>query len=148
MGLLATAVCGAPLPLQMTQPWAFFNGVLFHSLLRKAGAVRNIYELCGRNEDLVSRIEMMKAAIIPELMNLNEGGFRRRSPFGPHGTAGGRVLSKKKGLRGGGKSVSVVKAKKSSESKKANRSGGSGSSKAEKISPHKAKEVNGEALAH
>ncbi|CAB4066574.1 unnamed protein product [Lepeophtheirus salmonis] len=106
MALFANDACGAPFPLHMTLPWTFFDGVLFHMYLQKAASVQNLYELCDNDELLVSRVEIMKSVIIPELMN-NEYLIRypKRNIMGENGyygfLEGGRSFHKSNFLHPG-----------------------------------------------
>ena len=64
MALLANDVCGSPVPFQMTFPWTFFDGKLFHSKLIRATQARNLVELCDGRVDMAYQIERIRNVIM------------------------------------------------------------------------------------
>lgn len=66
---LANDACGVPLPWNLTNPWLFFDGKLFHLKLRMAMSFQNIRELCDDQIDLVMRIDRFRKAILEDLDN-------------------------------------------------------------------------------
>ncbi|KAL0276882.1 UNVERIFIED_CONTAM: hypothetical protein PYX00_004350 [Menopon gallinae] len=65
--LLANDACGAPIPWLMCCPWLYFDGKLFHSILSKTERVKTIWELCNHRQDIISKVERMKNAIVENL---------------------------------------------------------------------------------
>ncbi len=82
MALLANDACGAPIPGQMSLPWTFFDGKLFHSKLRRAETARNLMELCDGQMEIVYAVERMRGAILHGMM------YQYAAPAaGPHAAA-------------------------------------------------------------
>uniref|UniRef100_A0A8K9XZC7 Family with sequence similarity 120C n=1 Tax=Oncorhynchus mykiss TaxID=8022 RepID=A0A8K9XZC7_ONCMY len=88
--LLVNDVCGQPLPWEHCCPWGFFDGKLFQTKLARAGRDRlALFDMCEGQEELVSRVEKMRQAILdginftrppPPLPPLS---FLRPPPFYP-----------------------------------------------------------------
>lgn len=69
--LFVNDVCGQPLPWDHCCPWGFFDGKLFQSKLAKATRDRaSLLDMCEGQEELVSRVEKMRQAIL-EGINLS-----------------------------------------------------------------------------
>ena len=68
MALFANDACGAPIPGQMSLPWMFFDGKLFHSKLRRAETARNLMELCSGRMEIVYAVERMRGAILHDMV--------------------------------------------------------------------------------
>ncbi|XP_022533099.2 constitutive coactivator of PPAR-gamma-like protein 2 isoform X2 [Astyanax mexicanus] len=69
--LFVNDVCGQPLPWDHCCPWGFFDGKLFQSKLAKATRDRAaLLDMCEGQEELVSRVEKMRQAIL-EGINLS-----------------------------------------------------------------------------
>uniref|UniRef100_A0AAY4B763 Family with sequence similarity 120C n=1 Tax=Denticeps clupeoides TaxID=299321 RepID=A0AAY4B763_9TELE len=69
--LFVNDVCGQPLPWDHCCPWGFFDGKLFQSKLSKATRDRGaLLDMCEGQEELVSRVEKMRQAIL-EGINLS-----------------------------------------------------------------------------
>uniref|UniRef100_A0AAR2LY19 Family with sequence similarity 120C n=1 Tax=Pygocentrus nattereri TaxID=42514 RepID=A0AAR2LY19_PYGNA len=69
--LFVNDVCGQPLPWDHCCPWGFFDGKLFQSKLAKATRDRGaLLDMCEGQEELVSRVEKMRQAIL-EGINLS-----------------------------------------------------------------------------
>ncbi|KAA0706973.1 Constitutive coactivator of PPAR-gamma-like protein 2 [Triplophysa tibetana] len=69
--LFVNDVCGQPLPWDHCCPWGFFDGKLFQSKLAKATRDRaSLLDMCEGQEELVSRVEKMRQAIL-ESINLS-----------------------------------------------------------------------------
>lgn len=66
---LANDACGVPLPWNLTNPWLFFDGKLFHLKLRMAMSFQNLRELCDDQMDLVLRVDRFRKAILEDLDN-------------------------------------------------------------------------------
>lgn len=64
---LANDACGVPLPWNLTNPWLFFDGKLFHLKLRMAMSFQNLRELCDDQMDLVLRVDRFRKAILEDL---------------------------------------------------------------------------------
>uniref|UniRef100_A0A8C7D765 Family with sequence similarity 120 member C n=1 Tax=Oncorhynchus kisutch TaxID=8019 RepID=A0A8C7D765_ONCKI len=63
--LLVNDVCGQPLPWEHCCPWGFFDGKLFQTKLARAGRDRlALFDMCEGQEELVSRVEKMRQAIL------------------------------------------------------------------------------------
>ncbi|XP_016404759.1 constitutive coactivator of PPAR-gamma-like protein 2 [Sinocyclocheilus rhinocerous] len=63
--LFVNDVCGQPLPWDHCCPWGFFDGKLFQSKLAKATRDRaSLLDMCEGQEELVSRVEKMRQAIL------------------------------------------------------------------------------------
>lgn len=67
---LANDACGVPLPWNLTNPWLFFDGKLFHLKLKMSVCLQNIRELCDENLDLVMKVERCRKAILEDVENL------------------------------------------------------------------------------
>lgn len=67
---LANDACGVPLQWNMTNPWLFFDGKLFHLKLRMSVCLQNLRELCDDNLDMVMKIERCRKAIFEDIENL------------------------------------------------------------------------------
>ncbi|KAM9751626.1 constitutive coactivator of PPAR-gamma-like protein 2 isoform 2-T2 [Menidia menidia] len=69
--LLINDVCGQPLPWEHCCPWGFFDGKLFQSKLARATRDRSaLLDMCEGQEELVSKVEKMRQAIL-EGINLS-----------------------------------------------------------------------------
>ncbi|XP_030626145.1 constitutive coactivator of PPAR-gamma-like protein 2 isoform X2 [Chanos chanos] len=69
--LFVNDVCGQPLPWDHCCPWGFFDGKLFQSKLARATRDRAaLLDMCEGQEELVSRVEKMRQAIL-EGINLS-----------------------------------------------------------------------------
>ena len=64
MALMANDACGSPVPFQMTFPWTFFDGKLFHSKLIKATQARNLVELCDGRVEMAYQVERIRDIIM------------------------------------------------------------------------------------
>ena len=64
MALLANDACGSPVPFQMTFPWTYFDGKLFHSKLIKATQARNLVELCDGRVEMAYQVERIRNVIM------------------------------------------------------------------------------------
>lgn len=62
--------CGVPLPWNLTNPWLFFDGKLFHLKLRMSVGLQNLREVCDDQLDLVMKIERIRKAILEDIENL------------------------------------------------------------------------------
>uniref|UniRef100_A0AAZ3P5E5 Constitutive coactivator of PPAR-gamma-like protein 2 n=1 Tax=Oncorhynchus tshawytscha TaxID=74940 RepID=A0AAZ3P5E5_ONCTS len=63
--LLVNDVCGQPLPWEHCCPWGFFDGKLFQTKLARASRDRlALFDMCEGQEELVSRVEKMRQAIL------------------------------------------------------------------------------------
>ncbi|KAJ8017333.1 hypothetical protein DPEC_G00016780 [Dallia pectoralis] len=63
--LLVNDVCGQPLPWEHCCPWGYFDGKLFQTKLARAGRDRQaLLDMCEGQEELVSRVEKMRQAIL------------------------------------------------------------------------------------
>lgn len=67
---LANDACGVPLPWNLTNPWLFFDGKLFHLKLKMSVCLQNIRELCDENLDMVMKVERCRKAILEDVENL------------------------------------------------------------------------------
>lgn len=67
---LANDACGVPLPWNLTNPWLFFDGKLFHLKLRMAVCLQNLRELCDEQLEMVMKIERFRKAILEDVENL------------------------------------------------------------------------------
>lgn len=67
---LANDACGVPLPWNLTNPWLFFDGKLFHLKLRMAVCLQNLRELCDDQLEMVMKIERFRKAILEDVENL------------------------------------------------------------------------------
>uniref|UniRef100_A0A3P8VIF8 Family with sequence similarity 120 member C n=1 Tax=Cynoglossus semilaevis TaxID=244447 RepID=A0A3P8VIF8_CYNSE len=69
--LFINDVCGQPLPWEHCCPWGFFDGKLFQSKLARASRDRAaLLDMCEGQEELVSKVEKMRQAIL-EGINLS-----------------------------------------------------------------------------
>ncbi|XP_057716704.1 constitutive coactivator of PPAR-gamma-like protein 2 isoform X1 [Corythoichthys intestinalis] len=69
--LFINDVCGQPLPWEHCCPWGFFDGKLFQSKLARAARDRAaLLDMCEGQEELVSKVEKMRQAIL-EGVNLS-----------------------------------------------------------------------------
>uniref|UniRef100_G3P8N7 Family with sequence similarity 120C n=1 Tax=Gasterosteus aculeatus aculeatus TaxID=481459 RepID=G3P8N7_GASAC len=69
--LFINDVCGQPLPWEHCCPWGFFDGKLFQSKLSRAARDRSaLLDMCEGQEELVSKVEKMRQAIL-EGINLS-----------------------------------------------------------------------------
>ncbi|XP_072305003.1 constitutive coactivator of PPAR-gamma-like protein 2 [Eucyclogobius newberryi] len=69
--LFINDVCGQPLPWEHCCPWGFFDGKLFQSKLSRASRDRAaLLDMCEGQEELVSKVEKMRQAIL-EGINLS-----------------------------------------------------------------------------
>ncbi|XP_062396735.1 constitutive coactivator of PPAR-gamma-like protein 2 [Sardina pilchardus] len=69
--LFVNDVCGQPLPWEHCCPWGFFDGKLFQSKLARSTRDRAaLLDMCEGQEELVSRVEKMRQAIL-EGINLS-----------------------------------------------------------------------------
>uniref|UniRef100_A0A8C5A699 Family with sequence similarity 120C n=1 Tax=Gadus morhua TaxID=8049 RepID=A0A8C5A699_GADMO len=69
--LFVNDVCGQPLPWEHCCPWGFFDGKLFQSKLARAARDRAaLLDMCEGQEELVSRVDKMRQAIL-EGINLS-----------------------------------------------------------------------------
>lgn len=64
---LANDACGVPLPWNLTNPWLFFDGKLFHLKLRMAMSFQNLRELCDDQLDIVMKVDRFRKAIMEDL---------------------------------------------------------------------------------
>jgi hypothetical protein len=64
MAMLANDACGAPLPWQLTCPWNFFDGKIFHLKLLKATSGRPLLEVCDGEVQQLVEVERMRDAIL------------------------------------------------------------------------------------
>lgn len=64
---LANDACGVPLPWNLTNPWLFFDGKLFHLKLRMALSFQNLRELCDDQLDIVMKVDRFRKAIMEDL---------------------------------------------------------------------------------
>jgi hypothetical protein len=71
---LANDACGVPLPWNLTNPWLFFDGKLFHLKLRMALGLQNLRELCDDQLDMVMKIERFRKAVLEDIENLVQLG--------------------------------------------------------------------------
>uniref|UniRef100_H2V7R9 Family with sequence similarity 120 member C n=1 Tax=Takifugu rubripes TaxID=31033 RepID=H2V7R9_TAKRU len=63
--LFVNDVCGQPLPWEHCCPWGFFDGKLFQSKLARAARDRSaLLDMCEGQEELVSKVEKMRQAIL------------------------------------------------------------------------------------
>ncbi|ESO82329.1 hypothetical protein LOTGIDRAFT_223375 [Lottia gigantea] len=62
--IFANDVCGAPIPWNMSCPWLFFDGKLFHFKLLKANNNTPLIDMCDGQVDQVLRVERMRQAIL------------------------------------------------------------------------------------
>uniref|UniRef100_A0A671VC42 Family with sequence similarity 120 member C n=1 Tax=Sparus aurata TaxID=8175 RepID=A0A671VC42_SPAAU len=63
--LFINDVCGQPLPWEHCCPWGFFDGKLFQSKLARAARDRAaLLDMCEGQEELVSKVEKMRQAIL------------------------------------------------------------------------------------
>lgn len=67
---LANDACGVPLPWNLTNPWLFFDGKLFHLKLRMSVCLQNLRELCDEQLEMVMKIERFRKAILEDIENL------------------------------------------------------------------------------
>ncbi|CRK95071.1 CLUMA_CG008549, isoform A [Clunio marinus] len=67
---LANDACGVPLPWNLTNPWLFFDGKLFHLKLRMAVCLQNLRELCDDQLEMVMKIERFRKAILEDVENM------------------------------------------------------------------------------
>lgn len=81
---LANDACGVPLPWNLTNPWLFFDGKLFHLKLRMAVCLQNLRELCDDQLEMVMKIERFRKAILEDVENLvpHNGKFKILVFFG------------------------------------------------------------------
>jgi hypothetical protein len=63
----ANDACGVPLPWNLTNPWLFFDGKLFHLKLRMAMSYQNLRELCDDQIELVMRVDRFRKAVLEDL---------------------------------------------------------------------------------
>lgn len=70
---MANDACGVPLPWNLTNPWLFFDGKLFHLKLRMSVCLQNLRELCDDQLELVMKIERFRKAILEDVENLVPG---------------------------------------------------------------------------
>uniref|UniRef100_A0A672I7M4 Family with sequence similarity 120C n=1 Tax=Salarias fasciatus TaxID=181472 RepID=A0A672I7M4_SALFA len=69
--LFINDVCGQPLPWEHCCPWGFFDGKLFQSKLARSARDRAaLLDMCEGQEELVSKVEKMRQAIL-EGINLS-----------------------------------------------------------------------------
>ena len=61
---LANDACGAPVPWQLTCPWEFFDGKIFHLKLIKSVAGSPLLEVCDNNVQHLVEVERMRDAIL------------------------------------------------------------------------------------
>uniref|UniRef100_A0A3B3ZXH4 Uncharacterized protein n=1 Tax=Periophthalmus magnuspinnatus TaxID=409849 RepID=A0A3B3ZXH4_9GOBI len=81
--LFVNDVCGQPLPWEHCCPWGFFDGKLFQSKLSRASRDRAaLLDMCEGQEELVSKVEKMRQAIL-EGINLSRPGFYPIPPLYP-----------------------------------------------------------------
>ena len=64
---LANDACGVPIPWEMTNPWLFFDGKLFHLKLRMALSFQNLRELCEEQLDIVMKVDRFRKAIMEDI---------------------------------------------------------------------------------
>lgn len=64
---LANDACGVPLPWNLTNPWLFFDGKLFHLKLRMAMSFQNLRELCDDQLDIVMKVDRFRKAVMEDL---------------------------------------------------------------------------------
>ncbi|KAL7024163.1 hypothetical protein ACKWTF_012928 [Chironomus riparius] len=67
---LANDACGVPLPWNLTNPWLFFDGKLFHLKLRMSVGLQNLREVCDDQLDMVMKIERFRKAILEDIETL------------------------------------------------------------------------------
>lgn len=86
---LANDACGVPLPWNLTNPWLFFDGKLFHLKLRMALSFQNLRELCDDQLDIVMKVDRFRKAImedldsniVPQDQMLQRGMYQGGAPF-------------------------------------------------------------------
>lgn len=61
---LANDACGAPIPWQVTCPWEFFDGKIFHLKLIKAVGGSPLLEVCDNKVQHLVEVERMRDAIL------------------------------------------------------------------------------------
>ena len=61
---LANDACGAPIPWQVTCPWEFFDGKIFHLKLIKAAGGSPLLEVCDNKVQHLVEVERMRDAIL------------------------------------------------------------------------------------
>jgi hypothetical protein len=64
MATLANDACGSPIPVNLTRPWDFFDGKIFHLKLLKASSGSPLIEVCDQQMDQLIQVERLKEAII------------------------------------------------------------------------------------
>ncbi|XP_078677653.1 constitutive coactivator of PPAR-gamma-like protein 1 homolog isoform X9 [Branchiostoma floridae x Branchiostoma belcheri] len=67
--MFANEACGAPVVWELTCPWLFFDGKLFHTKLLKSSANKPLRELCDGQMDQVAKVERMRQSILEGLTN-------------------------------------------------------------------------------
>ncbi|XP_078595433.1 constitutive coactivator of PPAR-gamma-like protein 1 homolog isoform X7 [Branchiostoma floridae x Branchiostoma japonicum] len=67
--MFANEACGAPIVWELTCPWLFFDGKLFHTKLLKSSANKPLRELCDGQMDQVAKVERMRQSILEGLTN-------------------------------------------------------------------------------
>uniref|UniRef100_A0A096LR97 Family with sequence similarity 120 member C n=1 Tax=Poecilia formosa TaxID=48698 RepID=A0A096LR97_POEFO len=88
--LFINDVCGQPLPWEHCCPWGFFDGKLFQSKLARAARDRAaLLDMCEGQEELVSKVEKMRQAILegipmPLYPPRPMGGMPPHHPHHPH----------------------------------------------------------------
>lgn len=65
--LLVNDACGAPVPWLMCCPWLYIDGKLLQHTLARAGACKNLRELCGHRLDQAVKVERMRQAVLEGL---------------------------------------------------------------------------------
>ena len=58
------------MPWNLTNPWLFFDGKLFHLKLRMSVGLQNLREVCDDQLDMVMKIERFRKAILEDIDNL------------------------------------------------------------------------------
>lgn len=61
---LANDACAAPVPWQMTCPWEFFDGKIFHLKLIKLSSGSKLLEACDNDKKQLEQVERMRDAIL------------------------------------------------------------------------------------
>lgn len=64
MASFANDACGSPIPWQLTCPWEFFDGKIFHLKLIKASTGRPLLEVCDGEVQQLVEVERMRDAIL------------------------------------------------------------------------------------
>jgi len=104
---LANDACGAPVPWQLTRPWEFFDGKIFHLKYLKATSGSSLLQVCDNKAEHVAEVERMRDAILSdrafEFAELKSADATETSPgaIADPIAATGAVPKKKKGKKAG-----------------------------------------------